>query len=110
MTYCYFAWDNFYALLDKVNTANNRLVPFIMAIGNHDIGWNSYAKVSYKPPTTKGPWFFAYNPQHFAEGTTNQIPRISDRKSYGYHIVGPNVIITLDSQYTSDYKTQGAYL
>lgn len=99
MTYCYYAWDNFYSLLDKVNTANNRLVPFIMAIGNHDIGWNSYAKVSHKRPTEKGPWYFAYNPQHFADGTNDKIPSIGDRRTYTYHKVGRNAIITLDSQY-----------
>lgn len=97
MTYCYYAWDNYYSLLDQVNRANNRLVPFIMALGNHDIGFNSFAKVKPQTPSEKGPWYFAYNPQHFAEGTNNKIPAIKDRKTYGYHIVGQNVIITLDS-------------
>ena len=74
MTYCYYAWDNFYSLLDRVNQANNRLVPFIMALGNHDVGRNSFARVQNRVSSRKGPWYFAYNPQHFAEGTTFKIP------------------------------------
>lgn len=66
MTYCYFAWDNFYLLLQRVDEANNRLVPFILALGNHDIGHNSYARVAHTKPSHRGPWYFTYNPQHFA--------------------------------------------
>ena len=102
MTYCYTPWDNFYSLIDRVN-ANGRLVPFILALGNHDIGWNSYARIPREKPTTAGPWYFAYNPQHFAPGTNDRIPTVEDRVPHGYHIIGRNIIITLDSQYVSTY-------
>lgn len=36
--YCYYSWDNFYAMVEKLghqNEAGGRLVPLILSIGNH---------------------------------------------------------------------------
>jgi 3',5'-cyclic AMP phosphodiesterase CpdA len=77
MAYCYYSWDNFYDLMDRINhindTSNSRLVPFILAIGNHDIGNNGLAKI-YTFPSAMGPWWFAYNPQHFDSLDARGIP------------------------------------
>lgn len=48
MTYCYSPWDRLYEMIDGLGAAGpvKRLIPFILALGNHDIGWNSLAKQS----------------------------------------------------------------
>jgi hypothetical protein len=111
MTYCYYPWDMFYGMVGKVSklgTNNSRLVPLILALGNHDVGFNGLAK-QYVFPNVDGPWWYAYNPQHFADDNKS-IPEIQDRKSYGYHIIGSTVMVTLDSGYHVTYENQGQYL
>lgn len=46
MRTCYYSWDNFYDILEKVNKKLNRLVPIILTIGNHDVGFDSMADVT----------------------------------------------------------------
>lgn len=67
-TYCYYPWDNFYSLVDRVNRinqTNSRLVPIILSLGNHDAGRHGLSTAPKLVPTEAGPWWFAYNPQHF---------------------------------------------
>ena len=42
---CYYSWDNFYDMFENVNKKLNRLVPMILTIGNHDIGFDATAAV-----------------------------------------------------------------
>jgi len=43
MRTCYYSWDNFYNLFDELNDKLNRLVPLVMSVGNHDVGFDSMA-------------------------------------------------------------------
>lgn len=43
MRTCYYSWDNFYNLFDELNNKLNRLVPLVMSVGNHDVGFDSLA-------------------------------------------------------------------
>jgi hypothetical protein len=45
MKNCYYSWDTFYDLFDILNNKLNRIVPMIMTIGNHDVGYNALANV-----------------------------------------------------------------
>lgn len=45
MRTCYYSWDNFYDIFDELNNKLNRLVPLIMTVGNHDVGFDSMATV-----------------------------------------------------------------
>lgn len=65
MNTCYYSWDSVYDLLDELNTKLNRIVPFIMTVGNHDVGFNALAgiKLNFKEPTSL-PYYFTWNPQH----------------------------------------------
>jgi len=45
MRTCYYSWDNFYNLFEDLNNKLGRLVPIIMSIGNHDVGFDSMATV-----------------------------------------------------------------
>lgn len=46
MVDCYYSWDTFLSLFDELSKANNRLIPLMTAVGNHDVGYNSLAKVN----------------------------------------------------------------
>jgi hypothetical protein len=45
MRTCYYSWDNFYKIFDNLNNHPkiNRLIPLIMSIGNHDVGFDALA-------------------------------------------------------------------
>jgi len=41
MRSCYYSWDNFYSMFEPVYEKLNRLVPLVMSIGNHDVGFDA---------------------------------------------------------------------
>jgi hypothetical protein len=42
-TYCYFALDAYLDMMQLFTTVNdNYMVPIVYAVGNHDVGLNSY--------------------------------------------------------------------
>jgi hypothetical protein len=45
MRTCYYSWDNFYKIFDTLNKKMDRLVPLILTVGNHDVGFDSMAGV-----------------------------------------------------------------
>ena len=61
---CYESWDSFYSAFDfYAFTPNNRIIPFILSVGNHDIGLNAISNVN-RSANAKGPLYFAWNPQN----------------------------------------------
>lgn len=100
MTYCYYSWDIFYQMVGRVsrlNTISSRLIPVVLGLGNHDVGHDPMV-INKAKPSRSGPWWFAYNPQHF-DSDGQSIPPVDKRKGHGYHIVGSTVIFNLDSSY-----------
>lgn len=48
MKTCFYSWDNLYDIFsDELNEKLNRLVPLIMSVGNHDVGFNALADVDF---------------------------------------------------------------
>lgn len=43
MRSCYYSWDNFYRMFEPVYEKLNRLVPIVMSIGNHDVGFDAFS-------------------------------------------------------------------
>jgi predicted MPP superfamily phosphohydrolase len=41
MRSCYNSWDEFYTMFEDINSKLNRIVPFVMAVGNHDVGFDA---------------------------------------------------------------------
>ena len=70
---CYYSWDNFYRMFEDVNRKLNRLVPIVLAIGNHDVGFDALATVPVSKHQDKIPFYFAYNVQHTT--STGRIPQ-----------------------------------
>lgn len=68
MSTCYYSWDNFYEIFEGLNSKLGRLVPMILTVGNHDVGFDALATVTVKPDK-EGPFFFAYHPQHYLNST-----------------------------------------
>lgn len=62
---CWYNWDNFYDILNGLNQKLKRLVPFVLTIGNHDVGFHSLAAVQVNMKDKEEiPLHFLYNPQH----------------------------------------------
>lgn len=98
MRTCFDSWDDLYDMLDTLNARLNRLVPLILTIGNHDVGYNALADVKLDFDDIDNlPYYFLFNPQH--KGTKDQVPTVEERKSYHYHILGPTVHANIDSGY-----------
>lgn len=99
MRTCFYSWDNLYDIMNELNTKLNRLVPLILTIGNHDVGYNALSDVKIDMTDTENlPYYFLYNPQHKSLGSS-EIPLPKDRRSFHYHILGPSVHVHLDSGY-----------
>jgi metallophosphoesterase superfamily enzyme len=64
MRSCYNPWDNFYDMFEVLNQKLNRLVPLVMSVGNHDVGFNALEKPGAKFNRNDVPYFFLFNPQH----------------------------------------------
>ena len=62
-------------------------------------------------PSEKGPYYFVYLPQSFAdEETQSGIPTIAQRSAFHFHLIGPMLHFALDSGYTMTFKEQGKLL
>jgi len=101
---CYYCIDLFLRLFDPVNERLGRLVPFVISLGNHDLGFNSYGTAEFDH--TKN-LYYAYFPQHSTVDSNgnllNEVPDIADRRPYSYHVIGNTVHTRLDSGYTMYY-------
>jgi hypothetical protein len=99
---CYRAWDYIilrmpYQKYEPV-TDSIRIIPFIFAAGNHDLGVNSYsgAKITHN---THEPVFKHYFPQNTENGN---VPKLSARRTFFSHKIGEKLLImTLDVGYES---------
>jgi hypothetical protein len=104
MRTCWYSWDNFYALFDDLNRNLGRLVPIIMSVGNHDVGFDSMAAVEVSYTEEEIPLYFMYNPQHL--NATGKVPSIYERTTNHTHVIGPTVHLHLDSGYILQFEQQ----
>ena len=72
---CYYSWDSFYSLFEPVYTKLNRLIPMVLTLGNHDIGFDSLSNNKYPRSFEDLPLFFIFNPQHLAS-QSKSVPQI----------------------------------
>ena len=77
-----------------------KLVPMIIATGNHDLGINSINNAII-PHNEYEPLFKHYYPQSSHGGL--KIPDLANRKSYFHHLIGDKILIlSLDSGYEAN--------
>jgi hypothetical protein len=109
MKNCFYSWDTFYYLFDVLNVKLNRIIPMVLTIGNHDVGYNALANVSVDFYDVENiPYYFTFNPQH--KILTKTVPNASERLSYHYHILGPTVHFNLDSGYIESHQNQSKFI
>jgi hypothetical protein len=99
---CYYSWDSFYSLFEPVYEKLNRLIPMVMALGNHDIGFDSLSSNKYSKSLDDLPLFFIFNPQHLAARSPG-VPSLEERSPIHAHAIGPTLHLILDSGYTKSY-------
>lgn len=63
---CYYSWDTIYSMFQPVYKKLDRLVPIVMSVGNHDVGFDALTDNTIKKTQEGYPLFFVYNPQHLA--------------------------------------------
>lgn len=64
MRSCFFSWDEFYSMFETVNIKLDRIVPLILTLGNHDVGFDALTDNYIRTSRDEYPLFFVYNPQH----------------------------------------------
>ena len=61
MITCYYSWDTFFDTFEEYFQKIDRVVPMILSVGNHDVGFNSLADVDIEI-NEDGPFYFVYLP------------------------------------------------
>jgi len=109
--YCYHTFDLTMKIFENnINSKVGRLVPLIVAVGNHDVGWNSFAKVNVTVDEN-GPSYYSGYAQHYpgaeafsAENALEaKVPAVAQRKTYHAHMLGKVLNIALDAGYVEGY-------
>jgi hypothetical protein len=108
MRSCYTTWDEFYSMFESINEKRNRIIPLVMSVGNHDVGFDAMTQNDISTTPEELPLFFYFNPQHLSK--SNNTPSIEERLSYHYHKIGPTIHFNLDSGYVTDHSDQTAFL
>jgi len=98
MKSCYYSWDLFLGMFEKINQKLERVVPLIFSVGNHDIGFNAYQDGPFDKSINSYYVYFPQGSETTADGTL-KAPAPKDRASYGYHTLGNTVHMSLDSGY-----------
>jgi len=106
LTSCYYSFDLFLWYFEEMYDQIGRLVPFVIGIGNHDIGYNALANPTIES-NEEGPMFYLFLPQHLPKnskgGVEHRVPALNEREPYFYHIVGNTIQLSLDSGYIAPY-------
>jgi len=100
---CYYCWDYYLGLFGELNQKVGRLVPLILAVGNHDLGINSH---QFRQIDKNENLFFRFFPQHTTNNNNTEpsrVPENKERMAYFYHVLGNTLHVTLDSGYLNKY-------
>jgi len=103
--YCYHTLDQTLKMFqDTINESLKRLVPLIVSVGNHDVGWNSMAKVNFAV-NENGPSYYSAFVQHLNQDKDGlwEVPEVKERKTYHAHLIGNILNVALDPGYVSRY-------
>ena len=105
--YCYYTMDiALDTLQEAIFNPMERLVPIILAVGNHDVGYDSMADIK-TVATENGPSYYNGFAQHLPEdedgNVLQQVPTITQRKTYHAHKIGNMLNLALDASYVESY-------
>jgi hypothetical protein len=104
MRSCYYSVDLFIKMFENLNKQVGRVVPMMVSVGNHDVGFNAFQGTKIDISQNL---YFTYFPQHSkTDADGNLVPQVADlpdRLSYVYHTLGNTVHLSLDSGYLLGY-------
>lgn len=95
-------------MFEEVNKKLDRIVPLVLSVGNHDVGFDAMTENTISTSIEDYPLFFIYNPQHTSP--TNDVPKYDSRRSYHYHKIGPTLHLSLDSGYIQSHGSQTDFI
>jgi len=99
---CYYCWDYYLDQFDILNKRLGRVIPLVLAVGNHDVGMNSF---QFRNVEKDKNLLFLFFPQHTkTTGSGQEIPDPHERMSYFSHRLGNTLHVTLDSGYLTKYS------
>lgn len=110
MRSCYSNWDELYTMFENIYEKIGRLVPLVMSVGNHDVGFDALTDNAISTADEDIPLFFYFNPQHSSTDAKTDIPKLDSRSSFHYHKIGPSLMFNLDSGYVKDFTDQTAFI
>ena len=61
--HCYYSNDLFLNIFEERFAYMGRVVPFILSVGNHDVGYSDYANYNITVCNERGPLYFTLFPQ-----------------------------------------------
>ena len=107
-TSCYYTMDLFLQSIEQqIYTSAGKLVPLILGVGNHDIGYQSLANVERPSINKDEPSFYTHYPQNMPVDDNGNIiqrvPELDERYTYHAHLIGNILNVVLDSGYMADY-------
>lgn len=98
---CYYCWDFYLDQFSELNKRVGRLVPLILAVGNHDVGMNNH---QFRNIDKSKNLLFRFFPQHLKPNSTiPQVPKPEERMSYFHHRIGNTLHLFLDSGYLTNF-------
>jgi len=106
---CYYAYDLFIKQFEDTFGKVGYMVPIILSVGNHDVGYDPNPKYSIVKDES-GPFYFLYFPQHTTGNMSDLIPNPPQRQSNHYHVLGNALFISLDTGYDKSYFEQTSWL
>ncbi|KAM3138487.1 hypothetical protein pb186bvf_009401 [Paramecium bursaria] len=101
--HCYYSNDLFLSIFEEQFDYMDRVVPFILSVGNHDVGFNDYANYNITVSDDYGPLYFVLFPQKQENGI---IPDIKNRVTNNYHLIQNILLFGLDSGYLQTHESQ----
>ena len=110
---CWYSWDLYLEGFEKYNALRNRTVPFIVSVGNHDVGFNAMSNATLNQ--NELPLYFYFLPQHYRFDPTTglelmEVPSPHERRTYFYHLIGNTMQVSLDSGYVATYPFQAKWM
>jgi len=111
MRSCYYSWDLFINMFEGVNEKLGRIVPIILAVGNHDIGFNALQDAKVNIAENIYSTYFPQQSKIDQNGNAlAQVPDLHERTSNYYHTLGNTIQVILDSGYMLHYDQQVDFL
>jgi Calcineurin-like phosphoesterase len=105
---CYYTYDKILEQIEMIYTDIGHMIPIILAIGNHDVGFDASTGI-LKTLDLLSSFYFLYFPQHF-DDYVKTVPAVKSRRTNHFHQIGNIIFFTLDTGYIKGYDEQVGWI